>query len=355
MINLQQSATWEVDVRWTRWSQSHVVPGRCLWSWWALSPAGGLAVVVVALLIIHGMWVAGVSAQTGQGGDGTAAAQSATPAEPTESMEQATTRDADMSDQQARSHFRLGRQYYDQGQFVEAAQEFEIAHGLSGRDELLFNVYLAHRDAQNVRKAAGALRGYLAAVPTAADREHLTARLAALDAQLKQDDAETERQRRQAAEAERRRQTAEREREAAQQLAREAEARAALRPSRPWWPWLVVGSGLAAVGTGLALGMLADADADELRKACVADPRTDGAIAPLVMGPHCAPSVDLESERSSIQSQAMVSDALWIGGSVVAVTGLILVFALPDEYPDGIPVALGCAPGQCRADVRVRF
>ena len=96
-----------------------------------------------------------------------------------ESMSQSTTTDADMTDQQARGHFRLGRELYGQGRFREAAQEFEVAYGMSGRSQLLFNVYLAYRDAQDTQNAARALRGYLSAVPDAPDREHLTARRAA--------------------------------------------------------------------------------------------------------------------------------------------------------------------------------
>src|SRR5262245_26705132 len=99
-------------------------------------------------------------------------------AKPTETMEQSTATDADMTDQQARGHFRLGRELYSQGRFADAAKEFEIAYGLSGRGSLLYNVYLAYRDAQDTVNAARALRGYLTAVADAPDRPHLEARLA---------------------------------------------------------------------------------------------------------------------------------------------------------------------------------
>src|SRR5690606_29361700 len=93
-----------------------------------------------------------------------------------ESMSQATTTEGDMNDDRARGAFRLGRQYYAQGRFAEAAAEFERAYGLSGRGELLFNAYLAYRDARDDESAARTLRGYLAEVPDAPDRPHLEAR-----------------------------------------------------------------------------------------------------------------------------------------------------------------------------------
>jgi TolA-binding protein len=274
---------------------------------------------------------------------------------PTESMAQSTVTDEDMTDLKARGHFRLGREYYEQGRFADAAKEFEVAYGLSGRGELLFNVYLAYRDAQDVANAARALRGYLAAVADVEEREHLTARLAALDAQLAQAEQDAARQRADTAESERQRKDAEQQRQDAERRARDAELRAQQRPERPLWPWLLVGGGIAVSGTGVVLGVLASKDGDELRGDCVADPRTDGASAPLQQGMACAPGVDLESRRKSIQTQATVADVLWIGGAVVAATGIVLALALPDEYPDELPVSLGCGPADCGAAVRLAF
>ncbi len=281
-------------------------------------------------------------------------AQTAAPAPSTETMAQSTTTDADMTDVQARSHFRLGRELYDQGRFADAAKEFEIAHGLSGRGSLLFNVYLAYRDAQDTENAARALRGYLAAVPDAENRENLVARLAALDANAKQAEEDAARQEGEAAEAERARLESEERARAAEQRAAQTDA---LRPSRPVWPWIVVGAGVAATGAGIVLGVLATGDADDLRGQCVADPATDGAVSPLVMGDACASSIDLESRRSSIQTQATIADALWIGGAVVTAAGLVLAFALPDVYPEleDAPVSASCSLTECRASARFTF
>ncbi len=72
----------------------------------------------------------------------------------------------------------------------------------------------------------------------------------------------------------------------------------------------------------------------------------------------------LESRRSSIQAEAIAGDALWIGGGLIAVTGLILAFALPDDQPAGStapstpatpPVTAGCSATGCSASVTVSF
>jgi tetratricopeptide (TPR) repeat protein len=283
---------------------------------------------------------------------------SAQTAAPTESMAQSTTTDADMTDAQARGHFRLGAELYSKGQFAEAAKEFEVAYGLSGRGSLLYNVYLAYRDAQDTHNAARALRGYLSAVPDAPDKQHLTARLAALDELNKQAEEAAARQKAEAEQAQQQARESERQRIEADQRARAAEQRAEVKPSRPWWPWLVVGGGLAVTGTGIVLGALAASDADELKGECVLDPAAGaGTGAPLMEGNFCAPSVDHESRRDSIQSQALIGDVLWIGGAVITATGLVLAFALPDVYPDEAPppVTAGCSTQECRATLRLSF
>jgi tetratricopeptide (TPR) repeat protein len=269
---------------------------------------------------------------------------------PAESMEQATTSEQDMGDVQARGHFRLGREYYEQGRFADAAQEFEIAFGLSGRGQLLYNVYLAYRDAQDLPNAARALRGYLASVPDAPDREHLSARLAQLEQSVTQDQEDEARRVAEAAEAARQLEEAERR-------AMEAEMLAAQGPSRPAWPWAVLGGGLALVVVGVIIDVVAATDADRLRHDCVVSSPTMGFEQPLLPGTSCSPAVQLESRRSAIQSEALAGDILWVSGAVVAATGLILAFALPDEYPAGTPppVAAGCSPTGCSATITASF
>ncbi|MFK7985311.1 MAG: tol-pal system YbgF family protein [Sandaracinaceae bacterium] len=87
-------------------------------------------------------------------------------------------------DQEARMRFELGQRYYDQGRFPEAATEFQAAYDASGRDALLYNVYIAHRDAGNATEAATALRSYLATDhPESERRVNLEARLETMERQ----------------------------------------------------------------------------------------------------------------------------------------------------------------------------
>src|SRR5262245_52034956 len=87
------------------------------------------------------------------------------------------------ADEEARKHFQIGKLLLDSGRFQEATTEFESAYRLSGRPQLLYNLYIAHRDAGNTDKAVEALRGYLEKVPDAPDRINLEARLASLEEQ----------------------------------------------------------------------------------------------------------------------------------------------------------------------------
>jgi tetratricopeptide (TPR) repeat protein len=86
---------------------------------------------------------------------------------------------------EARARFELGRVHMEQGRFADAAQEFEAAHRLSGRPELLYNVFVARRDGGQIVEAATALREYLRLMPEPMQgRAQLTARLEALDQQI---------------------------------------------------------------------------------------------------------------------------------------------------------------------------
>jgi tetratricopeptide (TPR) repeat protein len=96
----------------------------------------------------------------------------------------AAARDTAARDEEARSHFRLAQAQYEVGHFAEAAEAFERAYALSGRAQLLYNLYLAHRDAGHVVEAADALRNYLARATGIEGEPLLRARLEALDAQI---------------------------------------------------------------------------------------------------------------------------------------------------------------------------
>jgi len=97
----------------------------------------------------------------------------------------AQTSGVSAQDDDARRHFRLGQAHYDNGDFTSAATEFEEAYRLSQRPALLFNLYVAYRDANDLPHAASALERYLTQVPDAPEHDNLAARLRAMQETLR--------------------------------------------------------------------------------------------------------------------------------------------------------------------------
>jgi hypothetical protein len=91
----------------------------------------------------------------------------------------------------ARQRFLLATELYRQGRFVDAAQEFERVYEATRHADLLHNVYVAYRDAGEKRKAADALRSYLAEAEEIPDRTVMEGRLATLERELAEDGART--------------------------------------------------------------------------------------------------------------------------------------------------------------------
>lgn len=89
------------------------------------------------------------------------------------------------NDRLAREHFELGKALYSAGQYSQAIGEFEIAYRLSKRPPLLYNIYLAARNAGRRPTAADALRRYLRLAPNASNRDALELQLRALDESLR--------------------------------------------------------------------------------------------------------------------------------------------------------------------------
>lgn len=93
----------------------------------------------------------------------------------------------------AREAFQVAVSLYGAGRYLEAAREFQRSYELSHEAGLLRNLYLALRDAGDVRGARTALRGYLdAGAPdtTEDDRRLLQHRLDALDRAIADEDAQ---------------------------------------------------------------------------------------------------------------------------------------------------------------------
>ncbi|MDB4974265.1 MAG: hypothetical protein JWN48_2606 [Myxococcaceae bacterium] len=279
-------------------------------------------VAVLSLMISSSQ----VSAQTAPPGRGKPAAVTA-PSGPS------------ANEKAAREAFERGRVFYDAGAFDQASSSFEEAHRLSGRDQLLYNIYLAYRDANQPAKAADALRGFLAKVPNIENRAQLEARLAALDAGLSRErerQAQTQAQQQAAPVA------------APPAVATEAprvpleENEHAPRSKRFW-----AGVSLAALGgammlTSIGTGVVAHNHAQQLADDCP--------------GKVCRPS--LESTADSGKTLAHATDGLLFGGLAVAAGGAALLFlfgGLERDRSAPPPVTAACSFTGCVAQTTLRF
>lgn len=257
----------------------------------------------------------------------------ALPAQAQAQGEQGEPRD----DDEARVHFRLGTAYYDSGRFPQAAEEFKQAYDLSKRPELLYNLFLAYRDAGDIALAAQALRQYLADAPNIQERKKLEARLAALEkilAEQPPEEAPTSTQTEVVVEP------SERSAPVPEPVAPPPERRLT------WLPWTLLGVGGALVAGGLVTGSLAADDEHELEQKCPSQSK-------------CTLS---EAEVSNLQSsgstKAVVGDALWISGAVTAGMGLAFVFWRPWDRTGEAPSArvnLDCGRSACSATWIQRF
>lgn len=229
-----------------------------------------------------------------------------------------------LMDEEARQHFQIGKSLYDAGRFNEAAAEFEQAYKKSGRPQLLYNLYVANRDASNWAAAVEALRGYLDKVPDAADRINLRARLKSMEEAAARD-AEQKRQ----AEAE-----SERQRQA------EAAPKTRTETVHSVVPWVLVGVGGALVVGGAITGVLANSKVSDLEDKC------DDNICP----PSEGDSID------GAKTLAVTTDVLIGAGAVTAGVGLILYFTGALDEERQVPIAnLSCGPTGCAATWTGRF
>ena len=209
-------------------------------------------------------------------------------------------------DEEARQRFELGRALYQGGRFQQAADEFSEAYRLSKRPQLLYNLYVANRDAGRWPEATDALREYLARVPDAPDRVTLRARLESMEAQV-------ERQRAQEAEA-----TARAASEASQPRTRTEVVHSNV-------PWLLVGSGGALLLGSIATGIVAKHKNDDLDGACA----DEGKVCP----------ASREGDVDRAYRLAVSTDVLWSVGAAAAVTGLVLWYTGALDQEHEVPVA----------------
>ena len=265
------------------------------------------------------------------------------------------------SDEEARVHFRLGQAYYDSGRFEDAAREFQQAYDLSQRPQLLYNVFLAWRDAAQLGPAIQALEAYLRQVPDVRERDALTARLESMRRLHQQQEAaraasqarqggtqtQTQTQTQTTPEPE---VTPEPEPE----VTPEPEPEVTPEPEPPSVardegggsivPYAVIGAGGALVLAGALTGILALSAESDLESMCPMDV--------------CA-GTDWMDTRDSGQTLATVTDILLITGVLTAGAGVALLFLLDDggsveRYPT-TSASAACTPEGCGLAVSSRF
>jgi len=240
------------------------------------------------------------------------------------------------TEEQAREAFQRGRVHYDNGEFAQAAIAFGEAYKLSGRDVLLYNLYLAHRDANQMDQAAEALRSYLAKVEVIENRPQLEARLKALDEGIAQ---------RNAAEADKQQQTPTEDGEPESSAGDQA---AAPRNER-WWivPVAVMAGGAVMTLGSVATGLAASSKHKTLEDKCV-----DGAC-----------PANLKSTATQGRVLSFTTDVLLFGGLGVLGTGAVLFLlrrpGSADPAPDSATARLrpdvGCSAQGCEGSLTLTF
>lgn len=277
------------------------------------------------------------------------------------------------TEEQARAHFRLGRAHYDNGNFAQAGIEFEEAYRISKRAALLYNIYLAYRDANDTRKAADALRNYLLLEKDIENRGQLESKLASLDRAL----ASEAQQPAAATPAPAAGAQPSKQAPAAEPLAvapgetqaeghpetpaAPAAATAADKPPShpfPIVPVVLMGTGGAMMATSIATGLMAvgkHSEWDNARQDCL----RDDTCALLQQ----ARADELNGLKSSGQTLALVTDILLFGGMAVAGTGFVLLLVDAGDSgessharaPGQPTAAFACVPGACQANLRAAF
>jgi tetratricopeptide (TPR) repeat protein len=264
-----------------------------------------------------------------QDGDGEAA----------EDAESMMTDDSAIDDQAAREYFNSGSSLYELGRYHDAAEQFQQAYDLSDRPALLYNLYLAHRDASEERPAAAALRLYLERMSEVENRQALTVRLENLENAIAEEDEARARAAQEGEESVRAEQEAQEAREAA-----EREAAESAGPSIV--PWIITASGGAIVLAGVVTGIVALSLASGLEEDC--REKIDGSYS-------CPP--ESEGQQSQLSTMATLTDVLLIGGGIIAAAGLtwaILQMSGGDDE-EAPAVSAMCGPSGCAASVRGTF
>jgi hypothetical protein len=248
-------------------------------------------------------------------------------------------------DEQAKAHFKVGKSLYESGRFAEAAVEWEQAYALSKKEQILYNLYVAYRDASDWSKAIDALRRYLdAGEVDPATRVNLRARLQAMEeANSRVSAAQPQMATTQA--------PVEPEPEPAPPAVAPAPS-PVTTPSRvptaaggSWLPYVLVAGGSALIAGGVVAGIVASNKISDIEHTCPND--------------LCPARYDLGGNRHDARVWRTLTLA-FVGTGVVTVSvGAVLLLAGQGgaEARDSASPApvFACGPRACLGGMRGRF
>ena len=201
------------------------------------------------------------------------------------------------ADTEARNLFVAGQNAFGNGYFARAVDFFERAYALSHRSGLLYNIAFAADRLRSDARALEAYRAYLAAEPETGRRAEVEARIAFLEsAQAPPPEPEP------AAEA------------PEVEIAAEAPSSDSGGGFHPAGIATLVGAGVLLASFGV-FATLSELEDQRLASSCGRD--RDAA---------CTPSA-----VRTLETLNTVADVSWILSAAAAVTGLVLLLALPEE------------------------
>lgn len=227
-------------------------------------------------------------------------------------------------------HFRLGRAYHDSGRFLEAAREFELAYEQSQRPALLYNIFVAYRDAARMPEATRYLRLYLEREPNAENREQLEARLRSME-QAQADEPATPPP------------TATSDTTSTSTAVATSTTTSSGGGFETWLPgWIIAGVGGAIVIGGVITGVLALDQQAALERDYQCTP--DGACA----------LPGFEGARDTGTLLAGLTDGFLFGGAAVLATGVVLALVLGGDSTE-TSASMACTQEGCAATVGGHF
>jgi len=234
---------------------------------------------------------------------------------------------------EAKAMFEAGRTAFDAGRYDDALQRWEVAFRLSGRPAVRYNLGLAHERLGQIDEAIAAFDNYLKwdsdgqraaevrgklqtlrSMRGASERPHQHSRAAAPPPAASSAPVEPA--------------PAPEPQPVAESPVLDVEPASPPGSGVTVLGWVLVGGGAAMLAGSLLTGAAALAAEDDLETGC-----TDRV---------CAQT--LSETADDANTYALITDVLWIGGAVIAGTGITLLL-LDDGEPDQLSARLRLAPG----------